>query len=165
MITHTVKLTVPDGKAEDFYNFMINPTSERYRQWWPGEHLEFYIVKHGDENHLGDLVFVDEYLGDKRRLTFHGKVVKARPPVGDDAGQIIWQMRKLGLALPAYLSLVLKDTSDGLLVKHQLRIGYKKLKCLDPFIKLYFSKGFQADLEKHCRLEWSMLARMLNNED
>ncbi|MCL2620267.1 MAG: hypothetical protein FWD97_04960 [Defluviitaleaceae bacterium] len=94
MITHTVKLTVSNGEAVDFYNFMINPTTERYRQWWPGEHLEFCIVKHGDENHLGDLVFVDEYLGGKRRLTFHGQVVKARPPSGNKAGQIIWHMKK-----------------------------------------------------------------------
>jgi len=67
--------------------------------------------------------------------------------------------------LPAYLSLVLKDTPKGVLVKHQLRIGYKGLGLLDPFIKLYFSKGFQADLEKHCHLEWHILARMLANEN
>ena len=164
MIRHTVKLNVPKGKAPDFYNFMINPTTKRYRQWWPGEHLEFYIVKRGDENHLGDLVFMDEYLMGRRRLTFHAQVVKARPPEGDVAGQIVWQMKKFGLLLPAYVSIVLRDAPQGLILKHDLSLGYKKLGILDPFIKLYFTKGFQEDLEQHCRLEWDMLADMLNNE-
>jgi len=161
VIKHIVKLIVPDAKAADFYGFMINPKSERYREWWPGEHLEFYIVKPGDENHLGDVVFMDEYLVGKRRLTFHAQVRKAKQP-----NQIIWQMKKVGLRLPAYVNLVLKDSPRGLLIKHELRIGYRGLgRIIDPLIALYFNKSFQADLRKHCLLEWPKLAGYLNHHN
>jgi len=157
MITHTVKLIVPNAKAEDFYNFMINPSTERYSGWWPGEHLEFYIVKPGNQNHVGDIVFMDEYLGSNRRLTFHAQVRRAKRP-----NQIVWQMKKMGLLLPAYVNLVLKDSPKGLLIKHELRIGYKGIgRILDPLITLYFNKSFQADLTKHCLIEWPKLAEYL----
>jgi hypothetical protein len=81
MICHTVELTVPNAKAEMFYDFMIDPCDERYSGWWKGEHLQFHIVKNGDDNHIGDLVFMDEWLtnnnGKRHRLKFHTVVVAA----------------------------------------------------------------------------------------
>ena len=58
MIIHTVELTVANALAEQIYDFMINPTDGAYSAWWPGEHLQFHIVKHGDKDHLSDLVFM-----------------------------------------------------------------------------------------------------------
>ena len=43
--------------------------AKRNSEWWQGAHLQFHIVKRGNENHLGDIVFMDEYLGKDRRLT------------------------------------------------------------------------------------------------
>jgi len=119
MIRHTVELTVQNAKAEQFYDFMINPCDERYSEWWPGEHLQFHIVKHSSENHVGDIVFVDEYLGKNRRLIFYGIVITASYP-----NKIEWQMMKAKLPLPAILELELNDTNEGVRVKHELRIGY-----------------------------------------
>ena len=100
MITHTVELTVPNARAEQFYDFMINPTNERYSQWWQGEHLQFHIVKHGGDDHCGDVVFMDEWLtsssGKRHRLTFHAAVKEANRP-----HKITWQMKK-GIHLPEF---------------------------------------------------------------
>jgi len=157
MITHIVELTVPNARAEQFYDFMINPTDERYSAWWQGEHLQFHIVKHGAKNHLGDLVFMDKYIGKDRRLTFHAGVKVAERP-----HKIVWQMKKAGLRFPAYVTLGLNDAPAGVEVRHELRIGYLGLgKLLDPFIKLYFNKSFRSALEEHCNIEWPKLAEYL----
>jgi len=161
MIKHLVEITVQNASAQQFYDFMINPTTQRYQAWWPGEHLDFRIVKPGDDNHLGDVVFMDEYLGGKgRRLTFHAVVAGVRRP-----NQIVWQMKKAGLRLPAFVTLNLTDTPDGIVVKHELRIGFRGIGAiLDPFIRLYFNKPFRHALEKHCKIEWPLLANYLNGE-
>ncbi|MCL2355955.1 MAG: hypothetical protein FWC70_02190 [Defluviitaleaceae bacterium] len=157
MIKHLVELTVSNARAEQFYDFMINPTDERYSAWWPGEHLQFHIVKRGDENHLGDIVFMDEYLGTGRRLTFFAVVVTANRPF-----EITWRMKKAGLRLPAYVTLGLKDTPEGVHVRHELRIGYSGFgRILDPFISLYFTKSFRDALEEHCLAEWPKLAEAI----
>jgi len=159
MIRHIVELIVPNATAQQFYNFMIDPCDERYSGWWPGEHLQFHIVKHGDENHLGDTVFMDEYLGKNRRLTFHAVVITANAP-----NKIEWQMKKAGIRLPAVVELSLADSSDGVLLKHELRIGYSGIgRIFDPFIKLYFNKSYQnALLDEHCKIEWFKLAEYLS---
>jgi hypothetical protein len=157
MLRHTVKLTIPNAKAACFYDFMINPCDERYSGWWQGEHLQFHIAKHGDENHLGDVVFMDEYIGKHRRLTFFAVVVTANRP-----NIIEWQMKKAGLRLPAVVTLELRDSEEGIELKHELRIGYTGIgKLLDPFIRLYFTQSFQHALEEHCKIEWFKLADYL----
>ena len=154
MICHAVELTVPNATAEQFYDFMINPCDQRYSEWWQGEHLQFHIVKRGDENHLSDIVFMDEYLGKDRRLTFFAVVVTASRP-----NIIEWQMMKARLRLPAVVKLELYDSDKGIRLKHELRIGYPGIgKLLDPFIKFYFNKSFRKALEAHCKIEWFKLA-------
>ena len=157
MIRHTVELTVPNAKAEQFYDFMINPCDKRYSGWWQGEHLQFHIVKRGDEKHLSDTVFMDEYLGKNRRLTFFAVVIIANRP-----NKIEWQMKKFGLRFPATVELELHDSGEGIKLKHELRIGYTGVgRLLDPFIRLYFTKSFQQALEEHCKIEWFKLAEYL----
>ena len=157
MIKHTVELVVPNAYAEQFYDFMIEPCDQQYSGWWPGEHLKFHIVKSGDENHLGDIVFMDEYLGKNRRLTFNAIVVTAKRP-----NKIEWQMKKAGLRLPAIVGLTLCDTAEGVKLKHELRIGYSGIgRLLDLFIKTYFNNSYQNALEEHCKIEWFRLAEYL----
>ena len=160
MIEHIVNLTVPNVKAVSFYNFMISPDNIKYQQWWPEEHMQFHITRHSNEDHLGDEVFYDEYLGEKRRLVFNAIVVTANRP-----NKITWQMKKAGLHLPAYLSVEFLDTTEGLHIKHVLKVGFSGIgKLLDPFIKLYINKPFIDALEKHCLVEWPKLADFLNKE-
>jgi hypothetical protein len=157
MISHIVETVVPNATAEQFYDFMITPNTLQYKEWWPEEHLQYQIIKHGDENHLGDEVYFDEYLGEKRRLAFFAIVTKAIRP-----NQIIWQMKKADIRLPAFLNLEFKDSSNGLIIKHELKLGYSSFgKLLDPFIRLYFNKSFRTALEKHCQSEWPKLAEYL----
>ena len=158
MINHIVKLTVPNACAEQFYDFMINPTDENYSAWWQGEHLRFHIIKHGDNNHLGDIVFMDEYLGKSHRLVFNAVVITAERP-----HKITWQMIKARIRLPAKVTLELIDSADGVKLEHKLQIGFTGIgKLLDPFIRLYFNKAFQNALDEHCKIEWYMLAKHLN---
>ena len=161
MIKHTVSLTVPNARAEQFYDFMINPTDERYSEWWQSEHLQFNIIKHGDENHLGDLVFMDEWLtnssGKRHRLKFSAVVIAADCP-----NKITWQMKKR-IRLPAFVTLSLQDSPEGIALTHELQIGFGGIgKILDPFIRLYFNKSMKAALTTHCNAEWFMLAEYLD---
>ena len=157
VIKHTVELTVPNATAKQFYDFMINPCDQRYSEWWPGEHLQFHIVKQGNENHLDDIVFMDEYLGKNRRLTFYAVVITASP-----SHKIEWQMKKAGLKLPAVVEFELNDTDEGVKLRHELRIGYSGIgRLLDPLIKLYFNKSFRISLEEHCNIEWFKLGDYL----
>jgi len=157
MITHTVELTIPNVHAQQFYDFMINPTDKHYSEWWPSEHLQFHIVKHGDNNHLGDVVFMDEYLGKNHRLVFQAVVITAQRP-----NKITWQMKKFGLRLPAVVSLELHDSPNGIKLRHELRIGFSGVgKLLNPLIRLYFNKSFQTALDEHCKIEWFKLAEYL----
>ena len=158
MIIHTTDLIVPNAYAEQFYDFMISPSDERYSAWWPGEHLRFHIVKHGEDNHIGDVVFMDEYLGKNHRLVFHAVVVAAVRP-----NSITWQMKKAGVRLPAVVTIEAHDSSNGVQMKHELRIGFAGIgRILDPFIRLYFNQSFQNALDEHCNIEWDKLANYLN---
>lgn len=80
MIRHMTSLVVSNVRAEQFYDFMINPNSNLYRAWWPEEHLDFHITKPGEISHLGDEVYYDEYLGETRRMKFFADVVIANRP-------------------------------------------------------------------------------------
>jgi len=159
MINHKVELTVKSTTAEQFYDFMINPTDKGYNEWWAEEHLQFHITKKGDKNHLGDHVYFDEYLGEKRRLKFHAVVITAERPK-----KIIWQMKIAGMKMPFYVKLELTDIQGGVNVIHELKLGYKGIGIFfDLFIRLYFNKAYRADLEKHCKIEWQKLADYLDN--
>jgi hypothetical protein len=157
MIRCITDLTVPNATAEQFYAFMINPDNGRYRAWWPEEHLSFFIVKSRCQDHLGDVVYYDEYVGEARRLKFFATVVEAHYPTS-----IAWQMKKAGVPLPAVLSVEFTDTPEGVKIQHELRLGFRGVgKILDPLIGLYFTKAFADALEKHCREEWPRLAKYL----
>jgi hypothetical protein len=158
MIRHCVNLIVADASSESFYDFMLNPSDDSYSQWWPEEHLQFHTVKNGNIHHIGDEVYYDEYIGQKRRLAFRAVVIVANRP-----NRIVWQMKKAGIRLPAYLELELSDSPSGLRIKHELKIGYCSgpLKVLDIITACYFNKAFYAALEKHCRTEWPKLADYL----
>jgi hypothetical protein len=157
MIKHIVEVTVPRATAEQFYDFMIAPCDQRYSEWWTGEHLHFHIIKSNNSNHLGDTVFMDEFLGKNRRLTFFAVVVTANRP-----NKILWQMKKFGIRLPAFVEIEWNDSDEGVKVRHELRLGFLGIgKILDPFIKIYFNHSFQQALRDHCEIEWFRLAEYL----
>ncbi len=162
MITHVVNLILPDARAEQFYDAMIDPVDALYQQWLPEEHWEFHIVKRGRDNHLHDLVYYDEILGTKKhRLKFYAIVT-----VADRPNRIVYRMRKLGLNLPGYLDLAFFNAGDGLALRHEVRIGWRGVGAvLDPVLRLVFNKAFFTALEEHCDREWVCLAKIIRERD
>jgi len=160
LVKHLVGVVVPGATAEQFYDFMIDPNDEAYKNWWPEEHFQFHITKHGKDDHLFDKVYFDEKIGPDRRLKFHAIVITATRP-----NRIIWQITKAGIWMPAYLELRLIDSTDGVVIEHELKAGYGGIgKILDPIIKLYMNNQFLKALEEHCAEEWPKLAEYLNNQ-
>ena len=155
MIKHIINMNVPNAKAEQFYNFMINPETEKYKQWLPDEHFEFYFVKKSKTSPLNDLVYFDEILGTrKHRLKFYAKIVKT-----EKLNKVVFQMKKFGIKLPAFLDLEFANNEKGLALRHEVRIGWKGLgKIIDPLVKIFYNKLFFKALESHCHREWPVLA-------
>ncbi|RPI75312.1 MAG: hypothetical protein EHM45_15290 [Desulfobacteraceae bacterium] len=119
MITMRAKIRISRLSGEKIYHFMLHPTNEAYRQWWPGTHLAFHTIKRFPDN-LGNLVFFDEYVG-KRRLTFKGVVKEAIP-----GKRIVWQVKKIW-TMPARVSLDFKDFDKGVEITHTLSVAFKKI--------------------------------------
>ena len=147
---------LPDANATSFYEFMVDPPAEVYKNWLPEEHNQFHIVRHSDNSPINDLIYFDQNIGNKYRLKFHAITRKAKKP-----NHIAFQMRKFGVNLPGYLELDFLDTDEGLELTETLRIGFNGPgKVLDPLIKM-FAKGFFKELIEHHKREWQSLSDIL----
>jgi hypothetical protein len=143
--------------GEQITDFMLNPTDDRYRAWWPGTHLQLHVVTPADQ-HLGDLVWMDELVG-SRRLRMYAVVVEACP-----GHRIVWQFRRW-VPLPGWLRLEVFDQADGCLVRHTIEVGYRGLgRFLDPIFRLYLSPRFAAELDAHVHTEFPRLRDHLHHE-
>lgn len=157
MIIHTMNSILPKANAESFFDFMINPPPEVYKRWLPEEHHEFYVVKRSHETPIGDLIFFDQHIGEKHRLTFYAITRNAVKPK-----HILFQMRRFGINLPGYLQLDFNDTAEGLALTETIRIGFNRFgSIIDPIIKLFFSKSFFNEMNGHHKREWACLADIL----
>jgi hypothetical protein len=150
MITLESSVLVPGITGAEITEFLLSPTDERYRAWWPGTHLQLHVVAPGDR-HLGEVVWMDEYIG-ARRLRMSGVVVDAQP-----GRRIVWQLKRW-IRLPAWLRLEVDDRPDGCLVRHIVEVGYRRLgRVLDPIVRLYLSPRFAAELDEHVHTEFRKL--------
>lgn len=131
-------------------DYLLDPTDERYRRWWPGTHLQFHTLGRGAE-HVGDVVVMDEYIG-TRRVRMTGVVVQAVPGT-----RLVWQLKR-GIRLPVWLTLELTDRDGGVGVRHTIRAGYGGAgRMLDPLLRLFFSRSFAAAMDQHVRIEFPLL--------
>jgi hypothetical protein len=106
---------------------------------------------------VGDLIFFDQHISPKHRLTFHAITRVAKRP-----NHILFQMRKFGMNLPGYLELQFTDTSEGLLLTETIRIGFGGFgKIFDPAIRLVFKKSFFTAMNSHHKREWECLSKIL----
>jgi hypothetical protein len=56
-------VVVPGVTGRQISDFLLAPTDDRYRRWWPGTHLRFHVVRAGRRDHRGDVVLMDEFVG------------------------------------------------------------------------------------------------------
>jgi hypothetical protein len=145
-----------DGIAgTEITEVLLSPSDERYRAWWPGTHLRFHVVANA-RGHVGDVVWMDEYVG-SRRLRMSAVVVEAQP-----GQRITWQLKRW-LRLPGWLHLELVDKPDGCVVRHTVEIGYRGVgRILDRILRLYLSPRFAAELDEHVRTEFPRLRDYLH---
>jgi len=156
MYTHKTNVHVENLSAHSLYEFMLHCTDEQYARWWPGTHLAFHTIKR-EPNDIGSLVYFDEMVG-TRRLKYKAVVTEASPD-----RKITWQMKKF-VRLPGYLSLELRDTGAGVAIAHTLSIGYDSAFSrvfMDPLVRLYANKQYEADLAEHAETEFNKLAELL----
>jgi predicted secreted protein len=141
--------------GSEITELLLNPSDARYRAWWPGTHLRFHVVASA-RGHVGDVVWIDEYIG-SRRVRMSAVVVEAQP-----GRQITWQFKR-GLRLPGWLRLQLDDRPDGCLVRHRVEVGYRCAgRFLDPVLRLYLSTRFAAALDEHVHTEFPLLRDYLH---
>lgn len=154
MIVIQTIIHVKGIKGKEITDFLLNCNDNDYQKWWKGTHLELHILKEYP-NHIGDLVFMDEYIG-KYRIKMKGNVINAIP------GQlIIWQVKKI-IKLPIILTLELTDNNEGVLISHTIKAGFKGiLKVFDFIFRFYLPKGFEKAMDEHVAIEFPKLRDLL----
>ena len=67
MLTLRSDVLVPGVTGRQITDFLLAPTDDRYRRWWPGTHLRFHVVRAGTSR-------------PPRRRRPHGRVRRIAPP-------------------------------------------------------------------------------------
>jgi hypothetical protein len=156
MILYRTTFIVPDLSAIELTDFMANCDDQLYQNWWEGVHIAFHTKKRLTNN-VGNRVVFDEYVG-SLRLRFNAVLDVYQP-----GKAMVWHMRKI-IPLPAWISLSLEETADGLHITHALKIGFNnKGRVLDRLIEAFLPKEFEQDLADHARHEFGKLKEYLNN--
>ena len=128
---------------------------ESYRAWWPGTHLQLHIRERAGGDHVGDIIYMDEYVG-RRRLRMSAIVTEAVP-----GEKLVWRFKR-GIELPASLHLELADYDGGVRITHTIRVGFRGAgRVFDPALKLFLSPGFARDMDDHARTEFPRLRDLL----
>lgn len=157
MLTLASAMTVPGLTGRELTDFMLDCDDERYQAWWPGTHRQLHVIEPGPGGHVGDLVWMDELVG-RRHLRMRAEVVDAVP-----GERIVWQLLPWRLRLPVRLTLTLRDTPDGLALTHAITAGWAgRGRVLDPLWRLYFTRSFAAEMDRHARTEFPRLRDVLH---
>jgi hypothetical protein len=154
MITIQSRVNLDGISGAELFEFFMNPTDHGYQTWWPGTHLQFHVLRRRP-NHVGDVVYMDEWVG-KYRIRMSAVVIEAEP-----GKKIVWQMRQ-GFRIPAWLILELADHINGVTLTHTLCMGFTGLgRIVDPLLRLYASEEFEKAMDGHARTEFPMLRDLL----
>lgn len=154
MLSLQTSLRVDGITGSEIFEFLANPTDEAYQQWWPGIHLQLHLLeRHAD--HVGDVVYMDEYVG-TRRLRMKAIVVEALP-----GKRLVWRLKKI-IRLPARLELDFTDYDGGVAITHTTLAGFRGAgRILDPLFRLYFPGRFAQALDEHVKTEFPLLRDLL----
>ena len=155
MITIESEIFVEGITGQEIFDFLLGATDESYRRWWPGTHLRLHALER-HENHIGDVFYMDEYIG-KRRVRMKGVVVEA-----ERGRRIVWQLEWWGVLLPVRLTLEMTDRDGGVALRHTIRAGFGGPgRVLDPLFGIYFSGAFARAMDEHFRTEFPRLRDLL----
>jgi hypothetical protein len=152
------KLFVEGLTGTAIFDFLLNASDDDYRRWWPGTHLHLHALER-HENHVGDVFYMDEYIGE-RRVQMRCVVVEA-----ERGTRVVWRFKSLGVFLPARLILETEDRDSGVALTHEIQAGFDGPgRVLDPLFRLYFSERFAAAMDEHAHTEFPMLRDLLAGE-
>lgn len=156
MLAIKSRVTVPGLTASQVTSFMLDCSDAGYQKWWPGVHLHLHHLASGSADHVGDEVFMDEFIG-SRRLRMTAVVVHAEP-----GRRISWQMKKV-VRLPAWLTIDVVDGPDGVAITHVITAGWRGVgRAFDPLLRLYLSSDFAAAMDKHVHTEFPLIRDRLH---
>jgi hypothetical protein len=150
VLTLQTKLRVDGITGAEIFDFLSGPNDRAYQQWWPGTHLQLHPIE-GRGDHVGDLIYMDEYVGTRRvRMT---AIVRE----ADRPRKLVWQLRKF-VTLPVRLDLEFADHEGGVAITHTINAGFSGPgRVVDPLLRLYFSRGFAEAMDAHAKTEFPML--------
>jgi hypothetical protein len=143
--------------ARQITDFLLDPRDDTYRAWWPGTHLEFHVISRAPAgDHVGDLVWMDELVG-QRRVSMVAEVVEAVP-----GERLVWRLRRWGVRLPLRVAVALRTDNAGVSLTHTISAGWRGPgRLVDPVWRLYFSESFAREMDQHARTEFPMLRDLL----
>ena len=158
MVQLESQVTVHGLSGSEITDFLLDPTDYRYREWWPGTHRQFHLLRRGPGgDHRGDVVMMDEFVG-HRRVRMAAEVIDVVP-----GEKVVWQMRIWRLRLPVRLRLGLATAQHSVIVRHTITAGWSgRGRLLDPVWRLYFSASFAQAMDGHVRTEFPLLRDLLH---
>jgi hypothetical protein len=150
VLTLQTKLRVDGITGMEIFDFLSEPNDRAYQQWWPGTHLQLHPIE-GRGDNVGDLIYMDEYIG-TRRVRMTVIVLEAVRPK-----KLVWRLKKL-VKLPVRLYLELADYEGGVAITHTITAGFRGPgRILDPLVRLFFSRRFAEAMDDHAKTEFPML--------
>jgi hypothetical protein len=147
------QLTVSGLTGRQVTDFLLTCDDDRYQEWWPGTHLQLHLLEPGGrEDHVGDVVLMDELIG-SRRVRMAVEVREVQP-----GRKVVWQMRFRSRRLPVRLTLTMRAAAGGTELRHAITAGWSGPgRLLDPVWRLYFTRSFARGMDRHARTEFVLL--------
>jgi hypothetical protein len=156
IIMHTTS-TVKDLSAKDTLNFLINCNDEMYQKSWPGVHIQKHQIKRGGNDHIGDVIYAFEHVGEFT-IEVRMKITKYIP---EKLLEFRVSMRRTGFLVPIFLIVETEDSPEGVHLSNKFLIGWNGFgKVFDSIIEMFFHKLRYA-MEEHTKIEWPLIAASL----
>jgi hypothetical protein len=149
----TTEILVLGKLPNDIFDYMLNLDKEKYLKWHEKDHLDYKLVKQTTDT-LGSIFYFDENIGGKLRTNYNWELVELETNK---------KLRmKAQYFIPIYLLLTFDKQTNGTLVTHELKIGYKKNKALNWLIKkIKFGSKNKILVHEHAIEEFKNLEHLI----
>jgi len=160
VLTVKSEMAVAGLTGQEITDFLLDPRDDRYQDWWPGAHREFHILERcSGAGHVGDVVIMDEYIG-PRHVRMTAEVIEVVP-----GEKLVWQLRRWRLRLPIRLTLSLQTGGGDVRLSHIITAGWSgRAAAFDRLWRLYFSRTFASEMDRHVHTEFPLLRDLLHRE-